>query len=188
MKHRFSFSFVSSLLFLLGSFVVVACSSSDSEDIDPKGSCSALASACHGVPGDLAAECHELGHAGDDATCAPRKAECLAACPASAHDAGDAGGSAKDAGGLGSNDAGGANPDASPDPGCVAYCACMTTACGDQPNYPFAADGVCLAVCADFSAEERSCFGNFCTEASDAGAREHLCEHATGKLGLAECP
>lgn len=46
--------------------------------------CRAISSACHAVdPGSGPIhECHDVGHAGDDATCREREAECLALCAA----------------------------------------------------------------------------------------------------------
>lgn len=68
-------------------FVVAACGGSSKPAASPGAmpSCDALSSACH--PHEehtaLAKECHELGHkAPSEETCAARKAECLAACPA----------------------------------------------------------------------------------------------------------
>ncbi len=159
---------------------IVACSSDDPKT-DHTGACAALASRCHGVGTPLADECHDLGHAGDDARCGPRRDECLAACPERHEDGGDAHSSA---------DASGADADAAAAPECITYCSCMKSSCSDEVNYPFGDESVCYAACAAFSSGERSCFQSFCTAAGapDAGAKSHQCEHATGKLGLAECP
>ncbi|MBS2012826.1 MAG: hypothetical protein JST00_08070 [Deltaproteobacteria bacterium] len=162
--------------------VTAACSSSSpaSGAPDVAGSCNELASRCHGFATPLAVECHELGHDGDDARCGPRRSECLAACPEGARDAGSEG-AAQDA----SRDA---PSDAAPDPSCVAYCSCMSSACASVKNYPFTDVSACYAACATFSAADRACFTAFCGEAADSGAKDHACDHATGKLGSAECP
>lgn len=160
--------------------LAAACSSSTPSGSTPDyaGSCSELASKCHGIASTVAKECHDLGHDGDDARCGPRKVECLAACPEGARDAGkDAPAEAGDAGG-----------DAAVDPSCTAYCTCMKASCGSEKNYPFTDESVCYAACATFTAAERTCFTGFCREATDSGAKEHECDHATGKLGMAECP
>ena len=46
------------------------------------GPCEELASVCHGhdVASPVVADCHRLGHAGDQEACASRHHECLAAC------------------------------------------------------------------------------------------------------------
>jgi hypothetical protein len=72
---------------------------------------------------------------------------------------------------------------------CEAYCTCMEQSCRTLA-YPWADRAACLTACGRFSATERTCFANFCTQASMMGqaAREHSCEHAAGALGAAECP
>lgn len=167
---------------LLALGCIIACSSSSSTDADDvSGACSALASACHGQSTELGKECHDLGHAGDDVACAPRKAECLAACPDDPKpDSGDG----ADAG-IGAD----ASPaDGSTEAACLAYCECMDRTCASAPNYPFGKAGSCLTACASFTAEERACFTGFCTGGADGGPSQHVCDHATGKLGLSECP
>jgi len=42
--------------------------------------CGQLASACHSDPSELGVECHDLGHAGDEAACEARHVECLGRC------------------------------------------------------------------------------------------------------------
>jgi hypothetical protein len=65
---------------------------------------------------------------------------------------------------------------------------CMDRACSAIPNYPFGDPSACLAACAGFSDDELNCFGAYCEEAAMAvSGREHLCEHAWGGLGTAEC-
>ena len=155
----------------------IACSSSSSNPApaDNAGSCALLASQCHGVETALGAECHDLGHDGDDSKCGPRKAECLAACPEGAHhdggseptaDAGDAG----DAGGD-------AAPDAPAD-SCRAYCDCMKLACASV----FADDATCLSTCGGFSASDHTCFSKHCEDAKSAADPAHDCEHASGAV------
>lgn len=160
--------------------LAAACSSSTPSGGTPDdtGSCSELATRCHGLPSAISKECHDLGHDGDDARCGPRKSECLAACPEGARDAGhDATAEAGDAGG-----------DAAVDPACTAYCTCMAASCGSVKNYPFTDEAVCYSACATFTAADRACFTSFCHDAADSGTKEHECDHATGKLGSAECP
>lgn len=161
--------------------LVVGCSSSTSASPSPDytGSCSELASRCHGIATALAEECHDLGHDGDIARCGPRREECLAACLVGARDAGVEA-SAADA-------AGDATADAAGDPACIAYCSCMASTCASVTNYPFGNIEVCYAACAVYSASELACFTAFCGEAADSGSQGHACEHATGKLGTAEC-
>lgn len=162
--------------------LVVACSSSDDAAApapDYTGSCSTLATRCHDVADTLAVECHELGHAGDTSKCGPRLRECLAVCPERE------GGAALPFSDAGAKDASG---DAGPDPACVSYCDCMKANCSGVANYPFSDESVCYGACATFTAAERSCFAGFCADAVDAGVRDHACDHATSKLGTAECP
>ncbi len=161
--------------------IAIACSSSDGTAApapDYTGSCSILASRCHGIANDLAKECHDLGHGGDIAKCGPKKDECLAVCPEGASEPSDAGAS----------DASDAPLDATPDPACVTYCTCMKATCSSMTNYPFTDESTCYSACAVYSAEARTCFQAFCVEATDSGAKDHACEHATGKLGVQECP
>lgn len=171
------------LLTALGALVVcvLACSSSDEAAAPPDytGSCSKLATRCHGVDDALAKDCHELGHAGDTSKCGPRLDACLAVCP-------EREGGAE----LPFRDAGGedASADAGRAPACVTYCECMKDHCSSVVNYPFSEERVCYDACATFSEAERSCFTHFCQDAADAGARDHACDHASSRLGTAECP
>ena len=156
--------------------LAVACSSSTpSPAPDYTGSCSQLASQCHGVTTPLGTECHNLGHDGDDSKCGPRKAECLAACPESAKSDGGHEPSDVDAGG----DAGAADAstDAPADP-CPAYCECMKTACASE----FADEAACLSACAAFSAKDVTCFATHCEKAKTAADPAHDCEHASGAV------
>lgn len=173
--------------------VVVACSSSSGSEpapVDPAGSCSAIASACHPYDKEslLGHECHELGHSSTDATCAPRKAECLAACPP--REAGakpvDGGGSDPEAGADGGTDGG---SDAAPDTLCTDYCTCLADTCAALAGYPFAAAGSCAAHCSALSAPERACWPKWCSDAKASTSNQvHLCEHAWGMYDLDECP
>jgi hypothetical protein len=164
--------------------VCAACSSSSTESspkADPAGSCSALASACHPysfTPG-LGRDCHELGHDGTDAACAERKDECLAACPPVEKP--DAAVEAEAAAPLD------AAADAAADPACTALCDCLGTTCAAVANYPFPDASACLAACAAFSTEEKTCFPKWCAKAAAAPSPGHSCEHAWGKLGTVEC-
>ncbi|MBX3185374.1 MAG: hypothetical protein KF819_00100 [Labilithrix sp.] len=164
-----------------------ACSSNTPSTEDPAGSCDQLARACHPYDKETAIghECHELGHAGNDTACAPRKAECLAACPPreagptpTPVDAGEAG----DGGDASSTDGGETDV-------CPAYCTCLAEACSAIAGYPFAAAGSCAARCAAMTADEKKCWPGFCEQAkTSAASKAHLCEHAWGDLGLDECP
>ena len=160
------------LSFVLGLVLVaVACSASnDNTSTVIQGACATLATRCHGIPTAIAKECHDLGHAGDDAKCTPRHSECLAACPEGMHeaDAGDDAPSSSDAGADAAN------------PACTAYCDCMSSRCGNEVNYPFTEESVCYAACASFSAAERTCFHDFCERAVDAGVKSHACETRHG--------
>lgn len=182
------------LLFSAGAvaLVVAACSSSSDSDpapVDPSGSCGAIASACHPYDKETAIghECHELGHSSTDATCAPRRAECLAACPP--RDAGPkpaADGGDTDAATEGGADGG---ADAAPDPFCTDYCACLADTCTAIAGYPFAAAGSCATHCAALSAAEKACWPKFCNDAkASMNNKDHLCEHAWGAHDLDECP
>lgn len=157
---------------LASSVLAIACSASPEQVAAADGSCAELASRCHPVSTPLGKECHELGHDGDDAKCGPRRAECLAECPidydAGAHAAHDAGATDAEAGG-----------DAGSTP-CATYCACMSTTCSDQPDYPFADDAACLAACANFTAEHLACQSDACEDAKIAVDKAHDCEHASG--------
>jgi hypothetical protein len=181
-KHS-SASFLGLLLVACGIAVIgTACSSSSNASDPPKdygGSCSALASRCHGIATELAKTCHELGHDGDDAKCGPKKEECLAACPPRVPD---------DDHDAATSDASDGSAEGGPDPICITYCACMKANCAATANYPFADESVCYGACAVYSAAERSCFQSFCVDAADGGAKDHACEHASGKLGVQECP
>lgn len=173
------------VLFAFASVVALACSSSEPPaSVDPTGSCRAMASACHPYDklSDIGHECHELGHAGDDTACAPRKDECLAACPP------------RDAGSHTGTDDAGAEHDAAPEDAsatadaCDAYCACVGATCAAQDGYPFATPASCAAECAKFSLAERTCWSKMCASAQGGGGnKEHLCEHAWGEFGLDEC-
>jgi hypothetical protein len=56
-------------------------------------SCAAVLDACHPLDEGtgLVHDCHNLAHDGTEETCAPRKAECLAACVPKVDAGGDAG-------------------------------------------------------------------------------------------------
>lgn len=157
---------------LASSLLAVACSSSPEPPSADGGSCAELASRCHPVSTPLGKECHELGHAGDEARCGPRSAECLAECPVG-----------YDAGAHATHDAGPTDAEADGDAGatpCATYCACMSTTCSDQPGYPFADEAACLAACADFTAEHLACQTDACEDAKIAIDKAHDCEHASG--------
>ncbi len=164
---------------------LIACSSDESKPgtvASAAGSCDLLASRCHGIKTALATECHELGHDGDDAKCAPKKDACLAECPEGA-----GGHEEHDAGTTPASEAGAdAMPDAptTPDPACAEYCTCMNASCSGA----FADEGACLSACAKFTSAERDCWTYFCKAAGDAGPSSHKCEHASGGHGLDECP
>jgi hypothetical protein len=162
--------------------LAVACSTSNSGGEDQtKGACQALASGCHSASkgGGLAAECHDLGHAGDDAACFAKKSSCLAACPeVGPTDSGASDASAPSDGGAGDG--------ATTDPACAAYCTCLAGACSAIAGYPFAPAGSCESACAAQSAAERACFPRWCAKA-ESSKGVHDCEHAWGKLGLDEC-
>ncbi len=167
--------------------VFAACGSSSSDPPDVAGSCRAIAGACHRYDqgGGLAHECHELGHAGDDAACGPKKDECLAACPPveAGADAGQDGSSASDGGADG-----GPSADADAGDPCATYCQCMQDTCSTQAGYPFATPADCASACAQQAAEERACWPVWCAQAKSATTtKAHLCEHAWGKFGLDEC-
>lgn len=73
--------------------VLGACSSNDDHHHDSSyPSCDAIIEACHPVDkgeGGKISECHTLAHeATGDATCAPKKDECVHVCEAAATDAG----------------------------------------------------------------------------------------------------
>lgn len=141
--------------------------------------CDELASVCHraAAAGGVAEECHDLGHDGIEEKCAPRRDACLAACAAPASAPGDAGS--------------GATPqpaaDAAPaSPACASLCACLASTCTTYAGYPFAASGACEASCAALGEAERTCYPKWCAKAKVTPSK-HLCEHAWGELGTAEC-
>lgn len=180
------------LVALVATAVIVACSSSTADTpADPAGSCAALASQCHSYSKEsaFAKECHDLGHAGDDVACAPKKDACLAACPpregGTTHpdtDAGDAAAPTVDA-------ATDAAPDAAVDQLCIDHCACLAETCTTFAGYPFAAPGSCAAACAQLGAPERACLPHWCVDAkASTSTKAHLCEHAWNMYGLDECP
>lgn len=71
---------------------------------------------------------------------------------------------------------------------CSAYCSCMES-CASVPGYPFTGAPACRAACVGFGATSRACWLAFCIESLMPGApRAHLCEHAWGAYGEAECP
>ena len=163
--------------------LLLACSSSTTAPPVPDvaGACNILASQCHGVGTPRAKECHDLGHGGDDAKCAPRKEECLALCPVQSADDGGPAGVLADAGA----DARGGSVDAATDAAtdaCAAYCTCMQTTCATEEGYPFGDVAACLARCSAFSTEDRACFTKHCTSAKNAADKSHGCEHASGTI------
>jgi hypothetical protein len=168
-------------------FAALACSEDDPPD--PTGSCGELASRCH--PYDkrtaIGHECHELGHAGDDKACAPRRAECLAACPdlpdidANTSHPTDDGGSSTDA--PASSDA----PAVDAGDICTPYCECLLPTCSSQTGFPFASVDACKTQCATLGTAEKVCWPKWCEKAKTLTNKTHTCEHAWGKLGLDEC-
>jgi hypothetical protein len=86
-----------------------------------------------------------------------------------------------------------ASADLTPDGGlneaCATYCQCMAQSCSMVSGYPFATSISCMTACFQFTEQERTCWGKFCTMAAGqmGSAREHTCEHAWGELGTAEC-
>jgi hypothetical protein len=185
MKRRSALPIVGSLT---AAIIVLACGSSSRNEApaDVTGSCRAIASACHRYDkGDgVAHDCHSLGHEStDDALCAKRKAECVAACPPVEA------GSVEPGSDSGTNDASSdatADGDAEVDP-CPGYCECLTSTCGAQAGYPHATQADCLTACKALTAEQRECWPKFCAEAKAGVSTTHNCEHAWGKFGLDEC-
>ena len=166
----------------LAALLFVACSATPSAGPDAgasiAGSCDALASACHPYSREsaLGKECHDLGHEGDDAKCAPERDRCLAGCPP------------RDAS-TGTDAATDAPTDAATDaasPLCTALCSCLDQHCKAKTGYPFASTSSCLETCARWSDAERECFPKWCNQARTTSSN-HVCEHAWGGLGLAEC-
>jgi hypothetical protein len=178
---------VSAVAGMLVTAIFVACSSDDPPAVDPTGSCGELASRCH--PYDklstIGHDCHELGHEGDDDACAPRKAECLAACPPIE------GGASHplDASTDGYVDPDAAPVEAGPDSGdiCAPYCECLTDTCASQSGYPFSGVADCVSQCGPLSVEEKDCLPKWCEQAKTLSDKVHVCEHAWGKFGLDEC-
>lgn len=163
-------------------FAVVACSHDDDHG-HGGATCVELGTVCHGVSTPLGSECHNLGHAGTEAKCQARAAECRAHC--ASHDAGHDSASAAEAS-VTADASDSSAEDASEI--CSAYCGCMKATCAAEPNYPFADDAACTSACVVFAPSARACYLAFCQEASDGGAKSHSCEHATGRLGATECP
>lgn len=175
MALRFSFAVG---LFGVALSCAIACSSSDDDTSanDYAGSCKLLASRCHPVQTALGKECHDLGHDGNDSACGPRKAECLAECPEGIddHDSGTHGdaSSTTDASTDAATDAADAGPTA-----CALYCTCMVATCKDEASYPYDDEADCLATCAGFAADGRTCVASACEKAK-TGDKAHECEHA----------
>lgn len=71
----------------------VGCSEDEQEEtVGQAPDCQAILDVCtHDVSGDLAAECHEVGHSNDAAECAVQKHACVDACT-DAHGEGGAAG------------------------------------------------------------------------------------------------
>lgn len=172
---------------------IAACSSDSKEPPpDPSGSCAVIASRCHKYDkvSAIGHDCHELGHAGNDDACFPKKAECLANCPetdgSASHpptedsgtttttDGGDPDGSQPFA------DAGGDNP-------CEAHCVCLMQTCAAETGYPFPTPEECKTTCNGWTKEEKICLPKWCLKAKDVANKTHLCEHAWGELGTDEC-
>jgi hypothetical protein len=172
---------------------IAACSSENKDPPpDPTGSCAVLASRCHKYDkvSQLGHDCHELGHAGNDNACFPKKAECLAGCPetdggSSTHPPDDSGASPSDSGLDGSqptSDGGGGDG-----PSCEAHCMCLMQTCATEMGYPFPTAEQCKTTCNGWTAEEKICLPKWCIKAKDVANKTHLCEHAWGKLGTDEC-
>ena len=141
--------------------------------------CDSISEACHafdhGVEG-VAHECHLAAHTGDEAVCARMLPACQAACVTPiATEPADAG--APDGAAT-----------ASPDPACVPYCMCLTKQCAQPADAPawVKDQGMCVAKCATFSAQERACWSGFC-DVNAASVPAHACVHAWGGHGLDEC-
>lgn len=165
--------------------IAVACgTTSSAPPEDPAGSCRVIASACHFYDqgSGLAHDCHELGHAGDDVKCGPRKAECVSACPPRE------GGTThpEDAQAPDGADGGADAPADGPDM-CIAYCDCLAQSCSMVAGYPFSAPGSCAAQCVQMNTDQRACWPKWCQGASTSAIHDHYCEHAWGKYGLDEC-
>jgi len=175
---------MSRIRFAAGAFVaavLVACSSaSTSADAGAPvaGSCDAISSACHAYDkiSSTGHDCHELGHAGDDAKCAPEREKCLTACPP------------RDASAAQDQDASvDAQTDApAPSQLCVDLCGCLDQVCKAKAGYPFSAASSCLDTCAGWSAAQHECYPKWCKLAR-TNSTGHVCEHAWGAHALDEC-
>lgn len=177
------------LVVLAATTIILACSGSAlrPSSVDPTGACGELASRCH--PYDklsaLGHECHELGHAGDDQACGPRKAECLAACPPTEAGVSTVPEPVTDAAIDRGADA--AHVDSGDDALCVAYCDCLMATCASQAGYPFTSIQQCHGQCATLTPDQRGCWPKWCERAKNLANKTHTCEHAWGKYDLDEC-
>jgi hypothetical protein len=173
--------------------------------------CDSIGEACHefdhGTEGP-AHDCHLAAHTGDEAVCVQKLTTCMAVCkqPSPLDGGIDAAGTSSvettdadpgaDAAGSGDGPAGNgadtgvaAADGGSADAGaCIAYCACMTKQCSQPAEAPaWTKDPtMCLAKCATFSAQQRSCWSSFC-DVNAATVPVHNCVHAWGGHGLDEC-
>jgi hypothetical protein len=170
--------------------------------------CDSIGEACHefdhGTEGP-AHDCHLAAHTGDEAVCVRKLTTCMAVCtrlstPDGGIDAAgtsslgtiDADPGADAAGGdvAASNGVVAAADGGSAEAGaCLAYCACMTKQCSQPADAPaWVKDPtMCLAKCATFSTQQRSCWSSFC-DVNAATVPVHNCVHAWGGHGLEECP
>jgi hypothetical protein len=159
-------------------------------------SCDSIGEACHdfdhGTEGP-AHDCHLAAHTGDEAVCVQKLTSCMAICtkPATPDGGIDAAGPSS----VGTTDADpGADVVAATDLGtaddgaCIAYCACMTKQCSQPADAPawIKDPTMCVAKCATFSAQQRSCWSSFC-DVNAATVPVHNCAHAWGGHGLQEC-
>jgi hypothetical protein len=199
-----------SLRLALCGVLVVASIACSSPPYPVTKTCDAISEACHafdhGVEG-VAHDCHLAAHTGDEAVCVRMLPACQAACvtpiaaePADGgtHDGGAAETGTVDAANEADRgteagptaDAGAPDhtPTGSADPACVPYCTCLTRQCtqpADAPAWVKDQD-LCLAKCATFSAQERTCWSGFC-DVNAASVPAHNCVHAWGGHGLDEC-
>jgi hypothetical protein len=87
----------------------------------------------------------------------------------------------------GDGGAGGGAGGGDPASDCELLCSCLEATCSSLEGYPYADTAACLTNCEAHTAEEVTCWGQFCDQAATSADPDHLCEHAWGDLGLEEC-
>ena len=171
----------SGLALLVGVLALGACSDDEEGGLGEDEPCTSDSQCATGLTCDK--------HGKPEGTCQAPHHDSTSSSSAGASGGTGGSGASGAAGGAGGASSGGAGGSGGAEPtACETYCTCLQSTCSELEGYPHADEPACLSACNGLSEEELTCWTGFCFQAARAtAAQDHLCEHAWGADGVAEC-